>query len=268
MAIRKNGILILTLEDWEKHAGPKSKIHWKDGRSAKESARAWLEVSNPVLPAEIARTLATNPAFGLVQKWDAEPEAKLCFDAFSGEPRNSDVLVHATDTYGVFLIGAEAKADESFGESVADALAAAVERHVDNPNSNGVARIHQLAAAMLGSREKGEPPLKHIRYQLLTACAGVLCEAERQRSDRAILLIHEFVTDKTKDAKHSSNQRDLNRFVARLSHGKVTDMDVDNLYGPFEVPGNPLLSSPVKLFIGKARRVLRKQDGTSNTHMA
>jgi len=101
-------------------------------------------------------------------------------------------------------------------------------------------------------------PLKNIRYQLLTACAGVLCEAERQRSDRAVLLIHEFVTDQTKDAKHSSNQRDLDRFVARSSHGQVTTVDAEHLYGPFEVPGKPLLSSTLNLFIGKACRNIRK----------
>ena len=168
MSVAKNGVTIRTIEDWGKLAPPKSKIHWKDGRSAKESARAWLEVSDPELPPEIVRTLATNTAFGLVQKWNAEPEAKLCFDAFPGEPRNSDVIANATDTFGAFLIAVEAKADESFGETVANALAAAVERHVDNPNSNGVVRIQQLAAAILGSRKKGEMPLKSIRYQLLT----------------------------------------------------------------------------------------------------
>ena len=187
-----------------KLAPPKSKIHWKAGRSAKEVARAWLEVHDPGLPPEVARTVATNAAFGLVQKWDAEPEAKLCFDAFPGEPRNSDLLVKARDEFGPFMIAVEAKADESFGETVANALATAVERYVDNPNSNGVTRIQQLAAAILGPQKKGESPLKNIRYQLLTACAGALCEAERQRSDRVILLIHEFVTDQTKDAKHSS----------------------------------------------------------------
>jgi len=158
MSVAKNGVTIRTIEDWEKLAPPKSKIHWKDGRSAKEAARAWLEVHDQELPGEVARTLSSNPEFGSVQGSDAEPEAKLCFDTFPGEPRNSDLLVRARDRFGSFLIAVEAKADESFGETVADALAAAVERHVDNPNSNGVVRIQQLAAAILGSRKQGECP--------------------------------------------------------------------------------------------------------------
>jgi len=56
MSVAKNGVTIRTIEDWEKLAPPKSKIHWKDGRSAKEVARAWLEVSDPELPPEIVRT--------------------------------------------------------------------------------------------------------------------------------------------------------------------------------------------------------------------
>jgi hypothetical protein len=48
MTIIKNGINILTLEDWERHAGPKRQLQWKDGRSAKEAARAWLEQRNLV----------------------------------------------------------------------------------------------------------------------------------------------------------------------------------------------------------------------------
>jgi hypothetical protein len=259
MAIQKNGFPIPTLEDWEKHAGPKSKIHWKDGRSAKEVARAWLELHCPELPSEIAKALSTSTAFGQVQQWDAEPEVKLCFDSFPGEPRNTDLLVKARDNFGLFLLAIEAKADEPFGETVAAALSAAVERYVENDNSNGVMRIQQLAAALLGPREDRGTPLKKIRYQLLTATAGTLCKAEQQGLTRAILLVHEFVTDFTADRKHDANAKDLDQFISRLSHGKVTAVEVGQLYGPFNVPGKPLLSSTVDLYIGKARRNIRKQ---------
>jgi hypothetical protein len=151
----------------------------------------------------------------------------------------------------------EAKADETFGETVADGLAAAVERCVENDKSNGVIRIQQLVAALLGLRNKRETPLKKIRYQLLTACVGALCEAERRRLDRAVLLVHEFVTNETVGRKHDANAKDLDQFVSRLSHGEVKSVEVGHLYGPFTVPGEPLLSTKARLFIGKARRDLR-----------
>lgn len=258
MPIIKNGFEIRSLEDWELRAGPKRHDQWVDDRSAKEAARAWLGLNGSEFPVEVHKTMSSHAAFANVHEWVAEPEAKLPFDDFPGEPRNSDLAVFVKDAFGRFLVAVEAKADESFGETVSDALASAVERYVRNSRSNGVARIQQLVVALLGPHQSGEPPLNNIRYQLLTATAGALCKAEEEGLDRAVLLIHEFVTDKTSDEKHDVNARDLNSFVARLSHGAVTSVQPGYLYGPFTVPGAPLLSTKVNLFIGKAIRVLRK----------
>ncbi|MEQ1628600.1 MAG: hypothetical protein ABL965_14475 [Nitrospira sp.] len=259
MPIIKNGFELRSLEDWELRAGPKSHEQWVDDRSAKEAARAWLGLDGSELPVEVQKALASHAAFSSVREWVAEPEAKLSFDSFPGEPRNSDLVVYAKDTSGEFLVAVEAKADEPFGETVPDALTSALERYVKNTRSNGVTRIQQLAVALLGPRQDGEMTLKDIRYQLLTATAGALCEAERRGLDRAVLLIHEFVTDKTSDEKHDANAGDLNCFVARLSHGAVTSVQPEYLYGPFTVPGAPLLSTKVNLFVGKATRNLRRR---------
>lgn len=258
MAIKKNGIEILSLKDWELRAGPKRHDQWVDDRSAKEVARAWLGLNGSELPGEVQKTLASHAAFSSVREWVAEPEAKLSFDSFPGEPRNTDLVVYAKDAFGQFLIAVEAKADEPFGETAPDALASAVERYAQNSRSNGITRIQQLVVALLGPRLNNEPSLKDIRYQLLTATAGALCKATERGLGRAVLLIHEFVTDKTSDKKHDENARDLNHFVARLSHGAVTSVQSEYLYGPFTVPGAPLLSAKVKLFVGKATRVLRR----------
>lgn len=256
MAIAKNGKEILSLEDWETRAGPKSPGHWKDGRSAKEAARAWIAAAGS-LPAEVNAVLLTHQAFSRISNWDAEPEARLQFDSFAGEPRNSDLVIYANDVHGPFVIAVEAKADESFGEPVARALAAAVERRLKNPRSNGVARIEQLAAALLGPRVGREPQLGDLRYQLLTATAGALCAAERIGAKRAVVLVHEFITAATSDDMHFSNAADLTLFVRRISHNAVLAVDPGHLYGPFVVPGEPLLSAGVQLFVAKAMRNLR-----------
>lgn len=259
MPIIKNGIEIRSLEDWELRAGPKRHDQWVDDRSAKEVARAWLGLNGSEFPVEVQKTLNSHAAFASVHEWVAEPEAKLPFDSFPGEPRNSDLVVFATDAFGQFLVAVEAKADEPFAETVPDALISALERYVQNTRSNGITRIQQLVVALLGPRQNGEPALNDIRYQLLTATAGALCKAEEQGLDRAVLLIHEFVTEKTSDEKHDVNARDLNSFVARLSHGAVTSVQPEYLYGPFTVPGAPLLSTKVNLFVGKATRNLRRR---------
>ena len=257
MPISKNHVELSSLQAWERLAGPKSPDQWVDGRSAKEVARAWLQGNGVHLPPEVATALAGHPAFGPVKTWDAEPEVKLRFDKFAGEPRNSDLVVYAQDAHGPFLVAVEAKADEPFGETVAETLSAALERYLENNRSNGVARVQQLAQALLGPRKQGDPPLNEVRYQVLTACAGVICEAERRGYSRALMLVHEFVTDKTKDANHRRNAADLDLFLRRLSHGGVVSLAVGEIRGPFALPGAPLLQDSVALFIGKVSRNLR-----------
>lgn len=258
MTIHKANNRITTLADWHEFAPPKQKdIHWVDGRSAMEVARAWLKEAPERMPAEVLAVLEEHPAFGPVFSWSAEPEAKLPFDSFAGETRNSDLAVQVTDKHGSYLLAVEAKADEPFGDTVEKTLADAERRLQENPKSNGIRRLDQLLRALLGGAGDNARQLDGLRYQLLTACAGALCEAERQGYSRTVLLIHEFHTDKTNDTKHRENTEDLNRFVAKLSNGAVTSVKEGQLYGPFFVPGKPLLSARVGLYIGKVIHRLR-----------
>jgi hypothetical protein len=257
MSISKNGRSILSLAQWKDLAPPKAESQWTDDRSAKEVARAWLGAGAGNLPNEIASAIRSHADFGRVLNWKAEPEAKLRFDAFPGEPRNTDLAVDVRDIHGDYFLAVEAKADEPFAETVAQTLAAALERKLKNPRSNGMARVEHLAAAILGPRGPKELHVADVRYQLLTACAGALREAERKRVTRAVLLVHEFVTSKTDDENHRRNAKDLDRFVQRLSHDQEASVPGGSLVGPFTIPGRPLLNSAVKLYVGKATRVLR-----------
>lgn len=258
MTIVKNGQPIIDLDDWGKRTGLTGKKHWRECRSALELARAWLDAS-PDLPAEVAAVLKSNPAFATVNQWNAEPEARLPFDDFPGEPCNADLAVYARDSFGEFVLIVEAKADEPFGGSIADTLAAAVDRKLENPRSNGVERVEQLALALLGPRRKREPALRKLRYQLLTVTAGALRAGEAQGANRVVLLVHEFWTKCTADKKHAANAVDFNRFVSRLSHNTVSVMEPGVLYGPFPVPGACLFTTPPSLYIGKAQRNVRNR---------
>lgn len=88
------------LDEWKKHAPPKSAKHWVPGRSAMEVAIAWLEGGGVSLPPEVSAVLEAHPDFGPILSWHAEPEAKLRFDDFAGEPCNSDLAVYAEDRQG------------------------------------------------------------------------------------------------------------------------------------------------------------------------
>jgi hypothetical protein len=257
MPIKKQNCELTSLEDWARLAGPKSPHQWVDDRSAKEVARAWLEGNGVTLPAEVDAALIAHPAFGPVLSWDAEPEAKLPFDKFPGETRNTDLSVHAQDAHSEYLIAVEAKADEPFSDTIGKTLENALERSLENPKSNGVSRVQALAQTLIGVRQAGDPSVMDLRYQLFTACAGALCKANQLGYKRTLFLVHEFVTKRTLDENHSRNAADLDLFVHRLSQGAIKSIPGGAIQGPFIVPGSPLLSSPRMLFIGKVSRNLR-----------
>ena len=256
--IKKDNKPICDLETWLRLAGPKKKeAHWKDGRSAKECARAWLEKPDCV-PAEISQAIRTHPDLGrILPGWSAEPEARVAFDSFRGEPSNLDVLLTATDEKGLIVIAVEAKADEPFGKTVEDTLRAAVERKAQNPKSRGVDRLEQLAAALFEVPSDRLSEVGKLRYQLLTASAAALAEAQCHSTYRAVLIIHEFVTALTSDQKHLDNAKDLDAFVHKLSDGVVATVAEGTVQGPFDLPGYPLIDSPIQFYIGKAVRNLR-----------
>ena len=256
MSIRKQNIELTSLEEWARLAGPKSPDQWVDDRSAKEVARAWL-AGKGILPSEVSSALVGHPAFGPVFSWHAEPETKLPFDGFAGETRNTDLSVHAQDAHGEYLIAVEAKADEPFSDTVGETLENALERYLKNKNSNGVNRIQGLAQALVGARGPGDPIVSDLRYQLLTGCAGALCEASRHDYKRALFLVHEFVTSRTENENLRRNAADLDLFLHRLSHGATKSIKNGEILGPFIVRGAPLLSNPGLLFIGKVSRNLR-----------
>lgn len=52
---------IRSLEEWLQYAPPaKGEKHWKDGRSAKELAKAWMTYNGPSMPSELMDLLGTH----------------------------------------------------------------------------------------------------------------------------------------------------------------------------------------------------------------
>lgn len=253
LMITKNGHAIDSLEHWFTFAPPKDPAkQWVDGRSAKEAAKAWLECQGS-LPREIAALLATTGSFESLAVDRIEPEALIAFDNHGG-PRNADVAVWARDAHGLLAITVEAKADETFDQLVSKVFAASLERLIGNPRSGGVARLSNLARALFRPTRENLPPVTSLRYQLLTATAGTLALAESVGASRAVFVVQEFHTSVTSRRKLELNDADFRAFIRRLSNGAVSDAASGTLYGPFDVPGEPLFSRPPSLFIGKALR--------------
>jgi hypothetical protein len=255
--LTKNGVPINSLDDWHRLARPKGDDQWRDHHGPKETARTWLAAS-PALPREIRAVLENHPDFGLPATWHAEPDVQLRFDTFPEEPHNTDLFMLVKDRRGSYVVVVEAKADETFGKTIAQERTAAVRRKRLNGRSNGERRIDQLESAIFAPRPDDPAVAGSLRYQLLTAIAGVLRAANDSNCARAVLLVQEFVTVETKDAKHATNAADLDAFVARLTRGAIPKIVPACLYGPVRVPGSPLFDVVPDLYIGKVRRDIRQ----------
>ena len=119
-------------------------MHCKDGRSAKESARAWIEAA-PGMQPDVFHTLARCPDIGPIRDWPAEPEAKVSIDGYAGEPPNIDLLVLADDDRGPLTIAIEAKADETFGYRLPEQHRRAARTLERSPRLKALARIDEFA---------------------------------------------------------------------------------------------------------------------------
>jgi hypothetical protein len=253
--IVKDDYVIQSVEDWFRYAPPKGGAgQWTDGRSAKEFARAWFCQGNLFVPEELQQVLRSHPDTESAELEIGEPEARIPFDRRAGEVRNADLAIRAAVNGKPFAITIEAKADEPFDQLVSETLADALDRILERGRGGGIDRVRDLAASLLPPPRVGLPPLQLMRYQLLTAIAGTLAWARRLKAPRAVLIIHEFHTQRTSARNLERNAKDLDRFVTRLTAGKAVSVSTGTLIGPLRVPGDPLFNNPADLYLGKIVR--------------
>jgi hypothetical protein len=244
---------IRSVGDWFAVAPPKQGIRqWADGRSAKELAKAWFPVAgDPRIPPELQALLDSRQETHGIGFDRGEPERETVFDNCGGEARNADLVLWGHNPRGKVLVSIEAKADESFGEIAGEYVRKSTAR---NPRSRVPERFELLCHGVLGVGPDDEEA-RAVRYQLLTAVAGALVEAQGYEADATLFIVHEFV-GATDDKKLLANAADLNRFVRLLSRGSTEAISPGTLAGPFSVPGNEHFAGTKYLFIGKCQRVV------------
>jgi hypothetical protein len=246
---------IRSVEEWFELAPPKKgQAQWKDGRSAKETAKAWLRTGRPAVPVEILELLNTHPATAAFQAELAFPEHVTRLDDLRGEHRNHDVLVVGEANAGLTVVAVEAKADETFGDATVGAYLA---RSSLNENSRAPERIRRLVRGVFGTaavlRDESIPePFASVRYQLVHALVGTLIEASERGAAQAVFLVHEFSSSGgTAASKLERNDRDLRWFVSVLTK-KDAPTETPFLIGPIAIPGDEKVPGCAALFIGKA----------------
>lgn len=254
MRIVRQSVPITSFDEWASHAPPKGgDRQWADGRSAKELARAWCGPGGPAVPEEVATALRSHPDLAGLRIVEMTPEARVRFDKRRGEPRNADLAGTAEHRDGLAVVHVEGKADETFGQSVRDVRAAAQAIREGNKSTGAPERVHDLLTSLLPPGTDADS----LRYQLLTAVAATLADARDRAATVAVLVIHEFVTDRTRDDRHRDNANDLDSFVSAISGGSFSRLPAGTAVGPIRVPGTPLIDAPVALYLVKAERRTR-----------
>jgi len=262
------GQQIRSFADWEQRALPPERKarQWKEGRSEFELARSWTASGAVAVPPEIMQVLDVleGTRDTAIKSGRTQHETPLPFS--DRAPRCHDLALLA-ERYGwVTASCVEAKADEPFGRTVAEELQEARNRR----GTRFPERLDWLTSSLLGipafrdaERLELSDAVADLRYQLFTAVAGTLIEAQARQATKAILLVHEFRTRATVDAKLQDNAEALNRFLSlSYSHNGGPDEGVclghGEMLGPISVierpiAGLPEVTSETPLFIGKIR---------------
>lgn len=243
--VGSSGQPICSVDDWFHFAPPKlGSKHWKDGRSAKELAKAFCAPGVPAVPAELLGLLASSARLDGVQLTQVWPEHKIQLDSYWGETRNADLAAVGIGKAGVVAVTLEAKADEEFGPTIAERL------HAKSAGPNVRRRISSLSQSLFGP-----PPLNlgELRYQLLHGIAATLIFAKEQNAAAAVFIVYEFKGPSCSEQKRKANAGDLDAFVAALSPS-ASPLKTGQMVGPFSVPGSDRVPANIPLFIGKAER--------------
>ncbi len=245
MRIAKSGNEIHSVEDWFRCAPPKmGKLHWKDGRSAKELAQSWFRLGVPKPPDELSALLESTFGTGIIFD-EAKPECVIELDEFPGEHRNCDLVVLCRSGTRQIAINIEAKADEPFGENTVGIYY----EQKANSQSNVPERIRQLSVALFG-RDPDEA-IRKLRYQLLHAAAATLIEAAANKAEFGLLLIHEFRSSNLNMDKLAQNATDWTNFVRAFPELAGAQIEKNQILGPVSVAGGGRVPCSVPLYLGK-----------------
>lgn len=205
LTIKKNGKEIYTNGGWFRAAPPEGREkQWVPSFSASELADYFLRYKGFV-PPEIDAYL--NEIGIVSNSFNSEPECKTDLEKEGfGEkgPRQHDLLIKS-DTNEV-IIGLEAKAREDLDEYV-------TEKGDDPLTPNQEKRYAGLCDKLLG-RELNN--CENIRYQLLSATAGTLIEADKLGAKKAVLLIVLFKTPVVSQEHIQSTKKDIETFLKCL----------------------------------------------------
>jgi hypothetical protein len=185
--------------------------HWKREASAFEAAVSWENAARTDrgLPISVCQLLDESPEFREASLLFAFPEHKVPLRG-GARASQTDVWTILRGPLGLISMAVEAKADESFGDTL--------EVWQRTPSPGKTVRLSQLREVLKFVTEF--PP--SIRYQLLHRTASAIIEARRIGAPFAIMMVQSF-------RENSISQRDYaafgNCFGATLSPNALVGIE-------------------------------------------
>jgi hypothetical protein len=244
--INRDGTPIASWAEWTR---PKQDYQWQEGRSALELAKAWFRAQAPECPQELQSLFQTASFLPDLILLEGRPEFVTPLP-MAGEGRNHDLHLLARSADGPISICIEAKADEPFGATIQDTI---VEARHKKPATGVPRRARRLIKLLTGVEADPErEPWSGLRYQLLTGLAGAALQAKRDGARIALFIMHEFVSDKTRDDLHERNTLDLAAFL-RVLASEAPEFQPHQFWGPLRTATEPA----VELYVAKVVTNLR-----------
>jgi len=181
----------------------------------------------------------------------ALPERITAFDGYGTGRHHDLVVVLQGAECGMWLAGIEAKADEPLGAMVISEYEHVRDRQKQGLETNKADRIHDLVRGLFGRSLDDDPRLGQLRYQLLTAAAGTLVEAQNRKAVAGLLVIHELARARSDGI--SQTQLAVSDFLGALAGEQGLFTGVGVLHGPFAVPGGGRIPAQVPLYVALIR---------------
>lgn len=168
------------LADWRSRLADPEK-HWKRGASAFEAAVSWeVAAATPRgLPRAIATVLDQEELLRGAALLFAFPEHKVPLPGGS-RPSQTDVWCMLRGSSGLISMAVEAKAEESFGETIATWLT-----EDSKGKQQRLAYLSDVLRLPVGFPNS-------LRYQLLHRTASAISEARHIGANAAVMMVHSF----------------------------------------------------------------------------
>lgn len=191
------------------------------GTSAPTLAAAWSGL------VDVHAALSGQPALEGFVIDDLIVEAQANVDGYSGGRRNHDVVLRGhTATGERTVVCIEAKAGESLGDTISGQIASAKKAELKNDRSNAVKRVDELVDRFVPAGTRAEA-VGALRYQLFTALAGTISEAQTAGAGNAVVLVHDFRTDQRPNAAALEHDGEMSAF-SNTVFGKGTPLSKGN----------------------------------------